>query len=126
MLFELSQYSDLSFFALRLAVAVIFAYHALPKLKNSAAMGQAMAMPGGMVLMLGAVEFTSALGMALGLYVQLAALLLAFVMVGATYFKMVKWHMPFSAMDKTGWEFDMILLAANLFLLVNGGGAIGI
>ena len=39
---------------------------------------------------------------------------------------MAKWGMPFAAMDKTGWEFDLILFAANIFLLVHGGGAIGI
>lgn len=85
-----------------------------------------MGMPAGMIFMLGSVEFLSSIGMILGIYVQLAALLLAIVMVGAIYFKIAKWHMPFGAMDKTGWEFDLVLLATNVILLVNGGGAIGI
>jgi len=29
-------------------------------------------------------------------------------------------------MDKTGWEFDLILLAANVAILLSGGGSIGI
>lgn len=126
MTFELSQFSDLAFFVLRLAIAAIFIYHALPKLKNSEQMGQAMGWPSGNVLALGLVEFVSSLGMISGLYIQAAALMLALVMIGAIYFKIVKWNAPFSAMDKMGWEFDLILLAASIFILVNGGGAIGV
>lgn len=126
MIFELNQYSDLAFLVLRLAIAAIFIYHALPKLKGAKMMSQAMGMPASMIFMLGSVEFLSSLGMILSVFVQVAALLLAIVMVGAIYFKTAKWHVPFGAMDKTGWELDFILLAANIFLLVNGGGAIGI
>lgn len=121
MIFQLEQFSDLAFFILRLAIAAIFIYHALPKLKNASGMAQMMGMPAGMVFMLGSVEFLSSVAMVLGIYVQLAALLLGLVMVGAIGLKTMKWHVPFGAMDKTGWEFDLILLAANIFLLVNGG-----
>ncbi|MBI2023895.1 DoxX family protein [Candidatus Giovannonibacteria bacterium] len=126
MLFELNQYSDIAFLILRLAIAAIFIYHALPKLKGAKIMSQEMGMPAGMIFMLGGIELLSSAGLALGVYTQLASALLAFVMIGAIYFKMVKWHVPFGAMDKTGWEFDLILLAASIFILVNGGGAIGI
>jgi uncharacterized membrane protein YphA (DoxX/SURF4 family) len=126
MIFELTQYSNLAFFVLRLAIAAIFIYHALPKLKNSGQMGQAMGWSAGNVLTLGLVEFVSSLGMISGLYIQIAAFLLALVMIGAIYLKIAKWKVPFSAMDKMGWEFDLILLAANIFILVNGGGALGL
>jgi len=33
---------------------------------------------------------------------------------------------PFAAMDKTGWEFDLILLFASIAILLGGGGSIGI
>lgn len=126
MTFELTQFSDISFLLIRLVIAAIFIYHALPKLKGAKMMSQAMGMPAGMILMLGGIEFLSSLGMIFGVYIQIAAFLLAMVMVGAIYFKTAKWHIPFGAMDKTGWEFDLILLAANILILVNGGGAIGI
>jgi uncharacterized membrane protein YphA (DoxX/SURF4 family) len=126
MLFDLSQYGDLSFLFLRLVIAAIFIYHALPKLKSAGMMSRAMGAPPSMIFTLGAVEFVSSLAMIFGFYIQFAALLLAVVMIGAIYFKITQWHMPFMAMDKTGWEFDLILLAANLFILVNGGGAIGL
>ncbi|MBI2057566.1 MAG: DoxX family protein [Candidatus Yanofskybacteria bacterium] len=126
MIIELSQYSDIAFLILRLAIAVIFIYHALPKLKNASGMSQMMGMPAGMIFMLGLVESVSSLGMIFGVYIQIAAFLLAMVMIGAIYFKTAKWHMPFAAMDKTGWEFDLILLAANIAILLSGGGSIGL
>lgn len=114
---QLIQYKDAGLLVLRLAVAVIFLYHAFPKLKNK--MGSAF-------LVLGVVEGVSGAALVLGFYTQFAALLLAIVMVGAIWMKITKWHAPFSAMDKTGWELDLILLAANIAILLGGGGTIGI
>ena len=123
---QLLQYNDIGLLLLRLAVAVIFIYHAVPKLKNAKGMSAMVGMPAGMVLMLGMIEMLGSLGLILAFYTQLFALVLAIVMVGAIYFKTMKWHVPFGAMDKTGWEFDLILLAANIAIILSGGGAIGI
>lgn len=123
---QITQYNDIGLLFLRLSVAVVFIYHALPKLKNAKGVAQAVGMSTGMVFMLGAVEFLSSVALVLGIYAQLGALLLGVVMVGAIYFKMMKWRAPFSAMDKTGWEFDLILLAASIAILLSGGGSVGI
>lgn len=114
--------TNLGLFILRLVVAIIFLYHGLPKLMKAGMMGQMMGMPGGMVFMLGVVEMLSSIGLILGIYMQLASLLLAVVMVGAIYFKTAKWKTGFAVMDKTGWEFDFILLAANAAIFFTGGG----
>ena len=123
---QLTQYDNIGLLVLRLAVAVIFIYHAMPKLKNAKGMAQMMGMPAGMIFMLGAVELLSSLGLIFGIYTQLAALLLGIVMFGAIGMKTMKWGVPFAAMDKTGWEFDLILLAANMTLLLGGRGSIAI
>jgi len=39
---QLTQYNDIGLLILRLAVAIIFTYHALPKLKNAKGMAQMM------------------------------------------------------------------------------------
>lgn len=116
------RYSDLGFFVLRLAVAVVFIYHAVPKLRDPKGMAQAVGFKSEMVLLLGAVELLSSLGLILGIQVQLSALLLVIVMCGAIYFKITKWNVPFMAMDKTGWELDLTLLAANIAIFLTGGG----
>lgn len=122
----LLQYGDLGLLVLRLAIAVVFIYRALPKLKNAKGVAQGMGMPSGFVAGLGSVEFVSSLGMIFGVYTQLAAVLLGIVMIGAIYFKTQKWHVSFFAIDKTGWEFDFVLLAANTAVLLTGGGSIGL
>lgn len=114
--------ANLGLLILRLAVAIIFLYHGLPKLMKAGMMGQMMGTSGGMVFMLGVVESIASLGLILGVYMQVAAILLAIVMVGAIGMKAMKWKVPFAAMDKTGWEFDLILLAANLAIFFTTGG----
>jgi len=50
---QLTQYNDIGLLILRLAVAIIFVYHALPKLKNAKGMAPMMGMPAGRIFMLG-------------------------------------------------------------------------
>ena len=123
---QLLQYQDIGWLILRLAIAIIFIFHALSKLMKPAMMASDMGMPTAGIMMLGLVEFLSSVGLIFGVYTQFASLLLAFVMLGAIYFKKFKWRVPFFAMDKTGWEFDFILLAANIAILFGGGWSIKI
>jgi putative oxidoreductase len=123
---QLLQYNDVGLLLLRIAIAIIFLYHGLPKLMKSKMMSQMMGMPAGMIVMLGMVESLASLGIALGVYIQLSALVLAIVMVGAMGMKMMKWGVPFGATDKTGWEFDFILFFASVAILLGGGGSIGL
>ena len=125
---QLLQYSDVGLLVLRLAIASIFLLHASMKLKNSNGMASAMGMEGKgmMVFGLGVVEVASAISLAIGFYTQFAALVIAIIMIGAIAMKKMKWSVPFAAMDKTGWEFDLVLLAAAIAVLLTGGGNIRI
>lgn len=123
---QLIQYNDVGLFLLRIAIAIIFFYHAFPKLSKAKEMSGMIGMPAGMIFMLGMMEAAASLGMVLGVYTQLSALILAIVMVGAIGMKKMKWGVSFAAMDKAGWEFDFILLFANIAILLGGSGSIGI
>ncbi len=123
---QLLQYNDLGLFLLRLAIATIFLYHGLPKLKKAKAMAQGMGWKTEMMFILGLVEVLASIGLIFGVYTQLSALSLAIIMIGAIKLKTMKWGVPFSAMDKMGWEFDLILLAGSIVILLGGGGVIGI
>jgi len=71
-------------------------------------------------------EPIGALAMAVGFLTQWAALGFIIIMLGAINFKINKWKSPFSAQDKTGWEFDFIILAANTAILLLGAGALSL
>jgi len=109
---NLAMYSGWGMWFLQFAVGVIFIYHGWPKWKK---MKQFFSIGGGLH---GLVEVIAGLAVIVGFHVRSAALLLAVIMVGAIYFKKFKWHIPFSSHTTTGWEFDLILLAACLYLVV--------
>ncbi|HEY4496969.1 MAG TPA: DoxX family membrane protein [Candidatus Paceibacterota bacterium] len=119
MIFDLYQVTNPGMLALRFAVAVIFIYHAMPKLKNYKGMGSGMGMSSGFILLLGLTELSSALALITGYFMEIGAILLSMVMIGAITFKIKKWRVPFFAQNATGWEFDFILLSANIAILLS-------
>src|SRR3989344_3496808 len=122
MLFE--GFGNFGLLVLRVFLGIIFVYHGMPKMKMPGAMGKGMGWSSGSVFFLGLVEFLSGLALIFGFYTEIGALLVGLVMLGAIYHKMFKWKIPFSAMDKMGWEFDLILLGAAVAVLFLGAGAI--
>lgn len=118
----LTLYSDWGLLTLRLAVGAVFFVHGKSK--------WAMWKPGaqgnmkGMMKLLSVVEPLSALALITGVWMPVGAAALSLVMLGALYFKIKVWKMPFTTQSATGWEFDLVLLAANLALLTTGPGAI--
>lgn len=103
-----------SLFFLRLAVAAIFMYHAMPKLREPQKMASAMNWTGGQVFGLGIIEFMSSIAIISSIAPKLGSLALMIVMAGAMYHKIKKWNIPFMAHNGTGWEFDFLLFLANL------------
>lgn len=108
-----------SLFFLRLAVGAIFIYHAVPKLKDPKQMSAGIGWAPMQVLGLGILEFMSALAIIGGVGTRFGSLVLMAVMVGAMYYKINKWHIPFMAHNGTGWEFDMLLFASSMTIYLN-------
>lgn len=114
---SLSAYSDWGLLALRLALGGLFLAHGLPKLSGKS---------GGFMQLIGVIETVAALSVLLGLFIQLGAIGIAVVMIGATYKKKFEWHMPYSSTEKMAWEVDLVLLGAALVLLTQGAGRIAL
>ncbi len=114
-------YSAFGLLVLRVVVGFVFLSHGWAKLKNPKAMAQGMGWSAAAIILLGFVEAASGLLLILGLLTQLAAILLALVMIGALYYKLVKWHKKF--MGDGGWELDVALLAATIAIVLSGAGA---
>jgi len=128
LLFPLQAYQDLGLLALRLTVGAIFLVHgtqkwAMWKMAPSAQMPANML---GLMKFLSVAEPLGGLAMVVGFLVQPAAIGLGLIMIGASMMKMKTWKIPFAAKDKTGWEFDILILAACLALLFFGAGAIAL
>lgn len=123
---SLYSYGDFGLLALRLVLAAIFLVHGVPKLKNPAGISQAIGASSGMGLAIGLAETLGGASVGLGVLTQVGAAALAVIMLGALHFKINRWKMPFTAMDKTGWEFDLLILAAAVLLLFSGPGSIAL
>lgn len=120
----LLMYSGWGLLAVRVVMGIIFFVHgrnkiAMWKMKPSAQM------PSGMLNIMKFLSITETLGgiaLFFGFLTQWAALGVGIIMVGAIYFKIFKWGLPFASTEKNGWEFDLILLVCALMLMVSGAG----
>ncbi len=115
-------FSDWSILILRLVFGVIFLAHGWPKIKDLKVNSQNFAMmgfkPGAFWGTIAAfVEFFGALALIVGLYTQVAALLIAIQMLVAALWKMKNKQGLIG-----GYEFDLTLAAAALLLATLGGG----
>ncbi len=114
----INQFNGWGMPALRLAIAIVFVVHGVPKVKNPAGIASAYGAPKFVGLLHGLVEVLGAVALVAGYQRRQAALLLAVIMLGAIYFKKFKWKIPFWARDNTGWEFDLVLLGGLLAILL--------
>lgn len=118
----LAIFSDYALLLLRLALGFIMVAHGWPKIKNLRGTGDWMASVGfrpGILwaVVAGIVEFLGGLALIAGLYVQVVAALMVVQFAVITVWKIAK-REKFTG----GMEFDILILAAALALLVLGGG----
>ncbi len=106
--------------ALRAVAGVIFIVHGMPKLQKSKMLAGAMGMSTTIVMLIGLAEMLGGLSLLLGLVTQLGCLVIGIIMIGALNYKIGKWHLPFSAIDKMGWEFDLLLLVTAFAVAILG------
>lgn len=121
-------YADVGLFLLRLTIAFIFMYHALPKVEDpigvAIKMGHKFKSP--MVLIMGLIELLAGFSLILGVYTGFFSALLGMMMFAAIILKIFVWDVDFAEKDKTGWEFDLILLVACTMIFLSGPGLISV
>jgi putative oxidoreductase len=119
---ELLRFSDVALLCLRLMVAVVFfesgRRHAGDPVGRAASIG----LSPGLTRVLGWAEMAAALGFALGVLTQVAALGLILIMLGAIQKKVFVWHIGFWGEQTYGWHYDLLFVVANLVILTTGGG----
>ncbi len=119
--------SEWAIVLLRIVLGVIFVVHGVPKLKNfkgtAAWLGSSGFKPGWLwAAVVSVAEAVGGICIAVGFYAPIAALVLVVNMIVALFFKISK-KAPFTSMQATGWEFDLLLIAALLLLATLGSGS---
>lgn len=123
---SLLDFADLALFLLRVWIALLFGWSGWGHLRKPRERGESLGMPPTATAALGAVELAAAILLVLGLWVQPAALLLAAVMVGATFKKAFAWKTGFWGENSQGWYYEVLYLLCNVVIATTGGGSIGI
>ena len=119
---QLLPFSDAALLCLRLIVAAVFFESGRRHAGDPAGRAASVGLSPGLTRVLGLAEMAAALGVALGVFTQVAALGLMGIMLGAIQKKLFVWHIGFWG-DKTyGWHYDLLLLVASLVILTTGGG----
>jgi putative oxidoreductase len=119
---ELASCTDWSLLALRLTVAVVFFWSGLSHARDPKGRGQSIGLSPGVTLFVGIIEMAGALGVATGVLIQPAAILLILVMLGAIQKKIFVWKTGFWGEKASGWHYDLMLVVMNVVLLTAGGG----
>ncbi len=118
----LLRYSDVGFLLLRLIVAVIFFSSGLTHLRDPVGRSKSIGASPALTGFLGSAEVLGSIGVALGILIQLAAIGLILIMLGAIQKKMFVWKTGFWGERGYGWHYDMMLIVMNLVIVLTGGG----
>jgi putative oxidoreductase len=118
----LLRFADAGVLLLRLMVAVVFLDSGWNHLKNPAERSKSIGASTAFTVFLGSAEVLGGLGVASGVLVQLAAIGLILLMLGAIQKKVFVWNIGFWGGRAYGWHYDLMLLVMNLAILVTGGG----
>ena len=119
---ELLRFANLGLLLLRLMVATVFLASGVNHLKDPAERAKSIGMTRGFTIFLGTAEVLGSLGVALGILIQLAAIGLMLVMLGAIEKKIFVWKTGFWGQHTNGWHYELMLLVMNFVILVTGGG----
>ena len=115
---------DIANMGLRASIGVIFIVHGFGKFGNPGFGGwiSSMGIPAEMQIPIALAEFIPGILLLIGVLTRISASLLSIVMLGAIF--LVKGATNLTG--ERGYEFDLILLAACLVLIVAGPGKVSI
>lgn len=119
---QLLRFGDVALLCLRLIVAAVFFESGRRHAGDPAGRAASIGLSPGITRVLGWAEMAAALSVALGVFVQVGALVLMVVMLGAIQKKIFVWHIGFWGENTYGWHYDLTYLIANLVILTTGGG----
>ena len=116
---------DLSHWGIRASIGAIFIFHSIKKFNPSwqewlASIG----LPPELQLPIALAEFLGGIFLITGIFTRVTSSIFAVILLGAIF--MIKGVDKFSGSTFTGWEFDLVMLAAVLAFIVAGPGKVSI
>lgn len=119
---QLARFTDLGILLLRLMVGLVFVTSGWGHVSKPEERSKSIGMSKGFTIFLGTAELAGGLGVAFGVFPQLAAIGLILVMLGAIQKKIFVWHTGFWGEKAYGWHYDLIFVLINLLILFTAGG----
>lgn len=115
-------FSDAALLIMRLLVGLVFVTSGWNHAKDPVTRGKSIGFSPGFTRVLGIAELAGGLGVAFGVFTQLAALGLILVMLGAIQKKIFVWHTGFWGKHSDGWHYDLLFVAMGLVIATTNGG----
>ena len=119
---KLTRYTPLVLLLLRLMIGVVFIDSGWRDLEAPNERAHSIGRSEPFTILLGGAEIAGGAGVVLGIWPQLAASGLIFVMLGAIYEKSFVWHTGFWGGKTIGWHYDLTFLVMNLVVVMTNGG----
>ena len=117
------KFTDIAFFGMRASIGIIFIVHGMAKLSPGfAEVLPRMGLPPELQIPLALAELVSGILLFAGVLTRFSGALLSIIMLGAIF--MVKGAT--SLTGDRGYEFDLILLASCLVIMIAGPGRVSI
>lgn len=113
----LSQYAEEGFWLLQAVIGLIFIVHSIGKIKNPSGVASVYHAPAFVGLLHGLVELAGGIMLIVNFHPKTVAIVFGLIMLGAIYYKTFKWKSGFMSQTTTGWEFDLLILAACVAII---------
>ncbi len=117
MLLPLNNFQNYGLLLLRIIIGAIFIIHGWSKIKSKTSK---------FFVFLGVAEAVGGIASVLGFLTQFANIGFLIIMLSAIYMKKFKWNVKFVEQEKMGWEFDSLILAAAIILIILGAGSLSL
>ncbi len=119
-------FADWSLLFVRIMLALVFGSSGWGHLRQPQERAKSIGMSVPFTVFLGAAELAGAIGLAVGILADWAALGLILLMLGAIYKKIAKWKTGFWGEKSMGWHYDLIMIAMNFVIVTMGPGRLSL